>query len=184
MALLGGSLQNVYLSIDKYLQENLVNTDGTPITVRLHGVRRFVPPVEDPWVEAHYEFLGNDQVFHRNAGPSISTGNGFLDRLSTERRGQLQLNLYQRARVFAQRYVTSMIRDLVIDAFPDGGILPIYNYAQVSEPATPLAQESLLIFDGVTEQVLDTALNSSVIEHVLTIQTRYFEEYTRVGLRV
>lgn len=183
MALLGGSLQNVYLSIDKYLQENLLNADGTPIALRLHGERRFVPPPDAPWVESHYEFLGMDQLFHRNAGPSISTGNGFLDVLSTERRGQLQLNLYQRARVFAQRYVTSVIRDLVITAFPDGGLMPIYNYAQVSEPATPLTQESTLIFDGVTEQVLDTALNTSIIEHVVTIQTRYFEEYTRVGLR-
>lgn len=183
MAILAASLQNVYQSIDAYLAEHLVAADGAAIALRLHGVRRFVPPPEAPWVEAHYDFLGLEDIFHRDAGLDITSGRILLSRQVTERRGYLQLNGYQRARHFAQRYTTAVLRDAIAQAFPEGGFLPIYNYAQVSEPDIPLEREAMLILDGLTENVVDNGLYSGVIQAVFRIQTRYNEEFSRIEMR-
>ncbi len=183
MPILAASLQNVYQSIDQYLTENLVNGDGSAVALRLHGVRRFVPPTEAPWVEAHYYFLGLENIFHRSAGPDRISAVPLYSHLATERRGYLQLNCYQRAREFARRYSSAGIRDLVIQAFPEGGFLPIYNYTDVVFPDVPLSREAMLILDGVTENVVDNGLYSGVTQLVMRIQTRYNEEYTRAEIR-
>ena len=166
MALLAaGSLANVYASLDLYLQTSLVDAQGQPIALRLHGVRRFVPPVDAPWVEAHYEFLGLTGDFQRQVGGGI---------FGTHRRGFLQLDLYQRARVFTTRYVTAGMRDLVVAAFPEGGIVPIYDLSGT------LLEVGSLILDGIQEHVQDTGQQSGIIQHVLQVGTRYLEEFTRV----
>lgn len=168
MALLAaGTLTNVYGSLDAYLQAQLV--DGAGLAVRLHGVRRFIPPVDTPWVEAHYEFLGLQESFRRQIGGSI---------FATERQGYLQLNIYQRARVFTTRYTTAVARDLVVAAFPDGGIVPILNVTDAT-PDVPGVAVGALILDGLQEHVQDTGLRSGVIQHVVQVQTRYLEHFTR-----
>lgn len=172
MALLAaGSLTNVYGSLDLYLQAALVDAQGQPLALRLHGVRRFVPPVEDPWIEAHYDFLGLSAAFQRQIGGSI---------LGTHRQGYLQLNLYQRARVFTTRYTTAGMRDLVVAAFPDGGIAPIYDLS-VADANTPAPVVGAFILDGVQEHVLDTGQQSGIIQHVLQVATRYLEHFTRIS---
>jgi hypothetical protein len=168
MALLAaGSLTNVYASLDLYLQSQLVTTAG--LTVRLHGVRRFVPPIDTPWVEAHYDFLGLQQVFQRHAGAG---------QFATDRQGYLQLNIFQRMLVFPQRYTTAAARDLVIAAFPEGGLLPIYDVAGAAPNSDPV-QVGDMIIDGTKEHVIDTGIRGPVTQHVVQVDTRYLEFFTR-----
>lgn len=175
MALLPhGSLTNVYASIDQYLQERFV--DPGLLTVRLHGERRFVPPVDDPWLEAHYTFLHLQSLYRRQVR-GLPTGE---DVFGVHREGHLQLNLFQRARVFTTRYTTAATRDLVVDAFPEAGMLQIYDYTGQAPDTAPVPV-GLLIFDGIQEHVQDDGYDSGIIQHVLQIQTRYLEQYTRTG---
>ena len=110
MALLdAGSLVNVHGSLDRYLTEYL----GADLVIRLHGVRRFIPPVDDPWVEVHYDFLGLQSEYRRQTGRWHEAALVH----ATERQGNLQLNIYQRARLWATRYTTATARDLVMAAF-------------------------------------------------------------------
>lgn len=173
MAILAAGLINVYLSIDAYLTANMVNADGSSIALRLHGVRRFVPPTSDPWIEAHYDFLGLQNTFKNRDG--MGTGPPIL---ASEKSGYLQLNLYQRALTFAQRYVTSVIRDTVVAAFPEGGLIPVLHYDGLIAGETP-DKEGFVIIDGVQEHVVDTAIHSGVIQHIVQVQTRYIELYSR-----
>ena len=178
MALLAaGSLANIYAALDAYLTEQLVTSAG--FALRLHGVRRFVPPIDAPWVEAHYGFLGLQAQFLRQTGGTIASARwpGYDESVyGTERRGYLQLNLYQRARFFMQRYTTAAMRDVVVGSFADGTILPVYDI--VGERTAELVGN--IIADGIdNEHVLDDGLKSSVIQHVLQIRTRYLERYTR-----
>ena len=173
MAILAAGLINVYLSIDAYLTANMVNADGSAISLRLHGVRRFVPPTSDPWIEAHYDFLGLQNEFRNRDG--MGTG---VPILATEKSGYLQLNLYQRAINFTQRYLTSTIRDTVVAVFPEGGLIPIAHYDGLAFEGTP-APEGWVVIDGVQEHVQDTAIHSGVIQHILRIATRYIELYSR-----
>ncbi len=173
-----GKLQNIYDGLDRWLTAEL--TTKTGLMVRAHGVRRFVPPVDDPWVEAHYDFLGMQSQFLRQAGGTRDTGRfpGYDDAVyATERRGQLQLNLFQRARFFATRYVTAIARDKVVAAFPDGTVIPIYDVASGGDTGAPLAGN--IITSDITEHVLDDGLRSGLIQHVVLIDTRYLELYTR-----
>ena len=168
MALLAaGSLGNVYASLDLYLQTRLM--DGAGLAVRLHGVRRFVPPIDDPWVETHYDFLGLQSDFRRQIGAGV---------LATERQGYVQLNVYQRARVFTTRYTTAAARDLVVAAFPEGGLVPIYDVSG-AVPDTPYTEAGVLILDGIQEHVQDTGIRSGIIQHVVQVVTRYLEHFTR-----
>lgn len=159
-----GSLANVYASLDAYLTATL----SPVITVRLHGVRRFIPPVDDPWVEVHYDFLGLQSEFRRQ------TGRWADDQLiqATERQGNLQLNIYQRARVWATRYTTASARDLVMAAFPEGKVLHIYD-------SDGIAIVGALICDGTQEHVQDHGMMSGLVQHVIQVRTRYLEHYTR-----
>ena len=165
--LAAGSLTNVYGSLDIYCQANLADEAG--LTVRLHGVSRFVPPVDDAWVEVHYDFLGLQGAFRRQVGRG---------QLATERQGFLQCDIFQRARVFTTRYTTAAARDLVVAAFPEGGIITIYDVTGAA-PDTPYEAVGALIVDGLQEHVQDTGLRSGVIQHVVQIQTRYLEHFTR-----
>lgn len=174
MPILEARLTNVYASLDAYLTANLLFPDGTPIALKLHGVRRFVPPTDDPWVEAHYDFLGLTNVFHNRAG----MGEG-PQLFSTERQGYVQLNAYQRARVYTQRYTTAAIADLIGDIFPESGVIPVYDYRDVL-PDQELVQEATVIADGYKGHVVDTGVQSGVVQYVVEVQTRYFEIYTRV----
>ena len=175
MALLAhGSLANVYASIDRYLQEQFVET--ALLVVRLHGVRRFVPPVDDPWLEAHYGFLGIQEQYRRQIR-GLPTGE---DVFGIHRDGYLQLNLFQRARVFPTRYTTAAARDSVVAAFPEAGMLQIYDYTGQA-PDTAPAPVGLLIFDGIQEHVADEGYQSGIIQHVLQVSTRYLEQYTRAS---
>jgi hypothetical protein len=175
--LASGSLVNIHGSLDKYLLEQLTFADGTPIALRLHGVRLFTPPVDAPWVEADYSFLGLQQVFRRQTGQlalDVTPDNSIY---ATERQGQLQLNTYQRARVFATRYTTAAVRDRIVQAFPDGGIVPVYDIAGGND-VEPINQ---FLLDGLQEHIQDTGLQSGIIQHVIRVHTRYLESYTRVG---
>lgn len=169
MAILSGSLANVYASLDQYLTANLLFSDGAAVPLRLHGVRRFVPPATAPWIEAHYDFLGLNSVFMNRVGV---TGGG-VPRIATQREGYLQLNCYQRARSFSTRYTTSMIRDLVIGAFPEGEIITILDYVGTQEP------DGSLIIDGTQDHVADNGLHSGVVQHVVQVSMRYLEIFTR-----
>jgi len=161
-----GSLANIYGSLDAYIENAL----GSLLTIRLHGVRRFVPPVDDPWVEVHYDFLGLQSEFRKQ------TGRWHDDKLihATERQGNLQLNIYQRARYWATRYTTAAARDLVMGAFPEGYVMHVHDMAQ-----KPDSQVGALIFDGSQEHVQDQGMQSGLIQHVVQIRTRYLEMFTR-----
>ena len=179
MALLStGSLENVYSALDTYLTEELVTKAG--LSLRLHGTRRFIPPVDDPWIEAHYDFLGLQSQFLRQTGGDLPNARtpGYDEAIyGTFRIGELQLNAYQRARVFRQRYTTARMRDIIVNAFPDSRIIPVYDVASHSD--TGAARVGNIICSGVpTEQVLDDGMRSGVIQHVLRVQTRYIERYT------
>lgn len=176
MALLAhGSLTNVYASLDRYLTEQFVDT--ALLVVRLHGVRRFVPPTDDPWLEAHYGFLGL-QGHYRRQIRGLPSGE---DVLGIHREGHLQLNLFQRARVFAQRYTTAAGRDLVVSAFPESGMMGIYDYINQAPDAAP-AQVGLVIWEGIEEHCADDGYQSGLTQHVIQVRTRYLEQYTRTSL--
>ena len=162
-----GSLVNVYAAWDTYLTAQLVTAGG--LSVRLHGVRRFIPPVDDPWVEAHYQFLGAGGQYQRQIGPSL---------YGTERHGFLQLNLFQRARVYTTRYTIASARDRVVAAFPEGGIVLVYDDASADINGVA-PQVAVIIIDELTEQSQDDGKYTGVMQHVITVATRYLEEYTR-----
>lgn len=168
MALLAaGSLANVYQSLDKHIQMTLIDDAG--LSVQLHGVRRFVPPGDAAWVTVHYDFLGLQAQHRRQLYGSV---------FATERLGYLQLNVFQRARIFTQRYTTAAARDTVVGAFPEGSIIEIYDYTGAL-PDTEPAGAGVLIVDETTETVADTGLESGLIQHVIQVATRYLEHYTR-----
>ena len=163
--LAAGSLVNIQTSLDAYITAQIPT-----LTVRLHGVRRFIPPTDAAWVEVHYDFLGLQSEFRRQ------TGRWNDDKLvqATERQGNLQLNIYQRARQWATRYTTAAARDLVMNAFPEGQVIHIYDYGD-----TPGMIVGALIFDGVQEHVADKGMLSGLIQHVIQVRTRYLEHETR-----
>ena len=176
MALLvSGSLANVYAALDAYLTQELAVNAG--FALRLHGVNRFIPPIDAPWIEAHYDFLGLQSQFLRQTGGSIASARrpGYDESIyGTHRLGHLQLNLYQRARVFTTRYTTAAMRDVVVGAFPDTTVIPVYELGETGQTLVGNVQTG-----DVTEQVIDTGYQSGVIQHALIIQTRYMERYTR-----
>lgn len=168
MAILAaGSLQNVYASLDRYCQEQL--SDAAGLSVKLHGVRRFVPPTDAPWVEIAYNFLGMQAQHHRQIYEGV---------VGTSRIGHLQVSIFQRARIFAQRYTTAQARDTVVAAFPEGSIIEVYGYSDVLPDMEPAIVGAIVLHE-TTEQVLDDGMESGVTQHVLTIQTRYLEHFTR-----
>ena len=168
MALLAaGSLQNVYAALDAHITAQLVTEAG--LTVRLHGERRFIPHTDAAWVEVHYDFLGLQSDFRRQTGRYADEALIY----ATERQGNLQLNIYQRARVWATRYTTAEARDAVIAAFPEGGLIPIPDSVGGTDA------QGMLILDGTQEHVQDTGIQSGIIQHVIQVKTRYLEHYTR-----
>ena len=162
-----GSLVNVYGSLDTYITLRLALEAG--LSVRLHGSRRFVPPIDDPWVEIHYDFLGLQSTFRRQTGRYAD------DQLvqATERQGNLQCNIYQRARFWATRYTTATARDVVMGAFPEGTVIHIYANGGTGDVV------GALILDGAQEHVQDQGMQSGLIEHVIQIRTRYLEHFIR-----
>ena len=176
MTILQASLTNIYRSLDDYLTVNLVDANGAPVSIRHHGQRRFIPPADAPWIEAHYDLVALDSRFLNLAGPRVAGSRP--EPVATERRGALQLNLFQRARAFATRYTTAAMRDLVLDAFPEGGLIPIYDWAEFNVTGE-VVHEGDIVMDGVTEHVLDTGGQSGVIQHVVEVRTRYWEIVTR-----
>lgn len=176
MALLAeGALANVYASLDRYLAEQFIET--ALLVVRLHGVRRFVPPVDAPWLEAHYAFLGLQGHYRRQ----IRGLSGGEDVFGIHRDGYLQLNLFQRARIFTQRYTTAAGRDVVVNAFPEAGMIGIFDYVNQIPDTTPV-RIGVLQWNGITEACVDDGYQSGVTQHMLQVQTRYLEQYTRPSL--
>lgn len=177
MALLAsGSLENIYHALDRYLTEKILTEAG--VALRLHGVRRFIPPVDDPWIEVHYDFLGLQSQFLRQTGGEIANAKrpGYDEAVyGTFRLGHLQLNAYQRARVFRTRYTTARMRDIVVNAFPDTTVIPVYAVSD-EQPDTLIGN---VLCGDITENVVDTGIQSGVIQHALVVQTRYIERYTR-----
>ena len=173
-----GQLQNIYRSLDRYALEQLVTNRG--LTVRYHGERRFVPPVDAAWAELHYEFLGLSGVFRRAISVRVNDDTTRETVQASERQGMLQVNVFQRARTFATRYLIYAARDVVVEAFPESLSLAIYDYQNAVDPDPP-AQVGLLQFAGYTEHTQDLALRSGVLQHVVQIYTRYLEGFvTRV----
>lgn len=171
-----GSLANIYAALDAYLTDHLVTIAG--LSLRLHGIRRFIPPVDTPWIEAHYDLLGLQSQFLRQTGGALPSSQhpGYDEAVyGTERRGELQLNIYQRARFFLTRYTTAMARDRVVAAFPDSTLIPVTD--SIGERPNDVVGN--IITGDTTDAVLDTGLHSGVIQHVIHIQTRYIERYTR-----
>lgn len=177
--LAAGKLQNIYDALDRWLAAELVT--GAGLVVRDHGVRRFVPPADDPWIEAHYDFLGLQSQFLRQAGWTRDNTRfpGYDESVyATERRGQLQLNVFQRARTFTTRYTTAVARDKVVAAFSDGAVIPVYDVASGISEGAPLAGN--IICDGIEgESVVDDGMRSGLTQHALMIATRYLELFTR-----
>ena len=174
MALLAaGSLQNIYASLDAYLTTKLVTEAG--LALQLHGVRRFIPPTETPWVEVFYDFLGMQSQFRRQTGAYHN------DRLvlATEQHGYLQCDIYQRARFWATRYTTAAARDAVVSALPESGIILVYDYASGQDHTSE--EVGAIILDGKTEYVADQGLTSGIIQHVIQVRTRYLETYVQGG---
>lgn len=167
MALVAATLEHVYATLDAYVATQLLFADGTPVALKRHGVRRFVPPSDAPWVEAHYDFLGLQRAFRNRTGQQVASG----VMIATERQGYLQLNCYQRARVYAARYTTALIRDIVVRAFPEGEQIAITDDAG--------SPEAVLVFDGTQEHQIDTGINSGVVQMVVQVATRYWELSTR-----
>jgi hypothetical protein len=177
VAILAASLANVYASLDAYLMAHLVDAQGLPLALRLHGVRRFVPPTEDPWVEVHYDFLGLGSTFKNLAGRRIE---GIRPQpVAVERTGYLQINCYQRARIFSTRYTTAAVCDLVSDVFVEGSLIPVYDWSAVTESGGEPRQEAVLVCDGTKSHVADSGMQSGVIQHVIECATRYWEISTR-----
>lgn len=174
MAIVSNSLENIYLSLDAFLQANLRYADNSPVALHLHGVRRFIPPVDLPWVEAHYDFLGLQSEFRGRVSPT-STGRWVVAR---EPSGYLQLNCYQRARRYADRYTTAAIRDIVIGAFPEGELVEVRDYETTNTPAT-MELEGWVVVDGIQEHTVDSGINSGVVQCVIQIKVRYLELSTR-----
>jgi hypothetical protein len=174
MPIVAANLTNVYASLDKYLSDHLLFPDGSAIALRLHNQRRFIPPVDDPWAEVHFDFLGLNTSF-RNRVSRTSAG---VPTLATERSGYLQLNLFQRARIFATRYLLTSVRDVVAGAFAEGDLIEVLDFASINAPPT-YAKEGWLVVDGTKEHQIDNAINSGVVQMVVQIQTRYLEIYTR-----
>ena len=173
MALLpDGALTNVYASLDRYLTEQFVDTGL--LTVRFHNQRRFIPPIDDPWTEWTYNFLGLQRDYLRQ----IRGFSGGEDIFGVQRRGYLQCDIFQRTRVFTQRYSTVRARDVVVNAFPEAGMMGIYDYVN-QQPDTDPVKVGLLVFDGVTEHVLTSTTSGALIQRVLEIATRYIEQFTR-----
>ena len=162
-----GSLVNVYAAWDTYLTAQLITASG--LSVRLHGVRRFIPPVDDPWVEAHYQFLGVQSQYQRQVGPSL---------YGTERHGFLQLNLFQRARVYTTRYTIASARDQVVTTFPEGALIPVYDTASADVQGVA-PQVAVIVLDGIREESPDDGKHTSIMQHVVLVATRYLEEFTR-----
>lgn len=166
-----GSLANVYASLDKYLLETIAaapEDGGAGLALHLHGVRQFIPPVDAPWVQVHYDFLGlQSQYFHlANA-----------TQYAREPQGYLQFNVYQRARVWANRYLTAAARDAVVNVFPEGKILSIYDF---SDTNTDMPEEcGYFHIEHTKEHIQDMGLQSGVTQHVIQVFTRYFEYFTR-----
>ena len=174
MAIVAANLENIYASLDQYLADHLLFSDGSPVALRLHGVRRFIPPVDLPWIEAHYDFLGLQNRFANR----VSRTSAGLAVLAREPSGYLQLNCYQRARSFATRYLLASTRDLIVGAFPEGELIEIRGYESTNTPAT-MEIEGHIVIDGIQEHHIDTGINSGVVQYVVQIKTRYLELYTR-----
>jgi hypothetical protein len=144
------------------------------MAIREHGQRRFVPPPVDPWIEVHYDFLALTTNF-RNRLTGTSSGQAVI---ATERAGHLQLSIFQRARIFTQRYTVAPARDLVVAAFPEGGIIDILDYSSTDAPPT-YAPEGQIVIDGVKEHQIDDGLRSGVLQYVVQVETKYLELFTR-----
>src|SRR5204862_8332598 len=131
--------------------------------------------------EAHYDFLGLQSQFLRQTGgalPNVRDPSGDEAIYGTFRIGQLQINLYQRARTFRTRYTTAHMRDVVVNAFPDGRIIPVYNVTGASDIGAALVGN--VIMNGLrSEHVIDNGYHSGVIQHICQFDTRYIERYTR-----
>ena len=175
MALLAaGSLTNVYASLDRYIQEKLI--DGAGLSVKTHGTRRFVPPADAPWVEVMYNFLCLTQQHVRQMYSRVPLQP--MDVYGTARSGHIQCNVFQRARQFTTRYVTALARDIVVGAFPEGGLIQIFDYSDAL-PDTEPNGVGVIIMDGLTETVTDVGMESGITQHTIMIQTRYLEHFTR-----
>jgi hypothetical protein len=174
MPITSGSLASVYASLDAYLTAQLRYADGSPISLRLHGQRRFVPPAELPWVEVHYELLGIRSSFRNRLTRTASQ----IPLIATERSGVLQLDLHQRARVFSRRYTLASIRDRVVGVFAEGEVVDIQDFDDTNGPPS-LAKLGAIIVDEVTEHQTETGVNSGVIAYTIQVAVRYLEVATR-----
>ena len=174
MPIVAGTLESIYASLDVYLQTHLLYPDGSPVALKLHGGRRFIPPPDAAWVEVYYSFLGLQQRFMKRLTRTAAS----VPLIATERTGYLQLNLFQRARICSQRYTLAAARDLVVGCFPEGEVLTIRDYSTDDAPPS-LEPLGSLMFDGVQEHTLDLGQLSGIQQHVIQIATRYFEIATR-----
>jgi len=177
MALLpAGLMENVYASLDRYLTEQLVTAGG--LTLRGHAERRFIPPVDDPWVEAHYDYLGLwGEYRHRITSTDLGARVYGVDR-----NGYLQLNIYRRARTFATRYLLGRPRDVVVSAFPEGGQIALYDYAHaVVGPSGSIEPELVgaIIVDYVQEHTQDTGYRTACMQHIVQVYMHWLEHFTR-----
>jgi len=167
----GGLVANVYQSLDAYLRTAIIT--GMGLALQLPGSRRFVPPPEEPWVTADYSLLTMERSFKRHIGGS---------RLGTEVSGLLSLAIYQQARIFATDYLRGLaaLRDTLLGYFPESGMLPIYDFLQVSgTPPSDPPQVAALYIEMVNDQVLDQGETSGVVCWQIQPTLRYLEEFTR-----
>ena len=152
-----GLLDNVQQSLDAYL-------GALGYAVHQHGVRRFVPPTTEAWIKVRYDLLQTTRQFYRQVS---------LTEVGDEVRGTLELTLCQHARTFTQRYTLAAVRDAVMAALTPSDIVPINDYTGGG------AQVGVLLLYTVSERLLDDGGESGLVQHSMSVETRYIEAATQ-----
>ena len=151
---------NIYYSLDLHLDALVVL--GYP--VQFHGVRRFVPPATGAWVQARYDLLPMSRHFYRQVSDT---------ELGDEIQGTIELTLAEHARTYTQRYTLAAARDAVVAIFSPSGVVSIRDSAGDEH-----AKIGALYFDTLSERMLDDGSRSGLVQHSISVATRYIEAYS------
>ena len=152
-----GLLDNVQQSLDAYIA-----TFG--YSVHQHGVRRFVPPMTDPWIRARYDLLAMTRHPYRQVS---------LTEVGDELQGTVEVTICQHARTFTQRYTLASTRDTVVAFLIPSRTIPINDYAAGG------TQVGVLVIYDLGERLLDDGAVSGLVQHSISVHTRYIEAATQ-----
>lgn len=162
MALTSASLlENVFASLDDFLGSAVSDTEGFP--VQKHGVVRFVPPASSAWVVAQYHLLAQSRVHFRQMAAGY---------VGDEVQGTVELTLVEPRRSYSSTITVVSARDAVLAYFPVGGLIPILDFVSGSE-----TQIGSLWITSRNERTLDDGAETGLVQHSVSIETRYLEVY-------